>query len=285
MSFTNKKPCVNNDKFSFSGKECSPLGKGYSADAEQIGTILEGRDQSMWMVGIKNGVKVWNRVPTDLASEAESVAKFPSPVSSPKKDKGALPKKKTPVKPKVTTKVSESEASDDEVEEKPKKTSVLSISKKVQIIDEDEDEDEDEDKDQNKEDEAKKVKKADSDKEKEENVDEDESEPEPEPEKISKPPTKKEPKAKGKPGPKKKIKEESETDTKKKTPNAPQAEKKGTKTDFNYFMSYQIEIFKNENPGMAHSEVFSKVATQWKKIPEDEKKTILEKAKAKVDNK
>ena len=275
MSLTNKKPCVNNSKFTYSGKECSPLGKGYSADAEQIGTILEGRDSSMWMVGIKNGVKVWNRVPTDLASEAESVAKSPSPVSSPKKDKTASPKKKTQPKSKLKTKVSESETSDDEIEDKVKKTSTPTptptvTGRKVQIIDENDEEIETETK-------------------------ADEEEVEPEPVKLSKPPAKNsnsvknkkteethedKPEVKSKPGRMKKITDDSNV-TEVKAPKA----SKGTKTDFNYFMSYQIEIFKNENPGMAHSEVFSKVATQWKKIPEDEKKAILEKAKAKVDNK
>jgi hypothetical protein len=81
-----KKPCVNNTEFSFSGKECSPLGKGYTADAEQVGTIMEGRDTTMWMVGIKNGVKVWNRVPTDLANEDLSSADvFVQSIPSPKR--------------------------------------------------------------------------------------------------------------------------------------------------------------------------------------------------------
>jgi hypothetical protein len=65
-----KKQCKNDPTFSFTGKESSPLGLGYSASAEQVGHIMEGRDQTMWMVGMKNGVKVWNRVPTEIAAAA-----------------------------------------------------------------------------------------------------------------------------------------------------------------------------------------------------------------------
>lgn len=115
-----KKPCVNNSNFSYSGKECSPLGKGYTADAEQVGTIMEGRDNTMWMVGIKNGVKVWNRVPTDLANETESivnqeVSKNQENQPSPKKEKVVAVKKKAAAKKtekkKPTVQVSESEES------------------------------------------------------------------------------------------------------------------------------------------------------------------------------
>jgi len=64
-----KKQCINNPNYTFSGKESSPLGIGYVAEAEQTGKVMEGRDKTMWMVGMKNGVKVWNRVPTELAKE------------------------------------------------------------------------------------------------------------------------------------------------------------------------------------------------------------------------
>jgi len=119
-----KKPCVNNNNFSYSGKECSPLGKGYTADAEQVGTIMEGRDTTMWMVGIKNGVKVWNRVPTDLAKDTAEIAN-PSKdkeevLPSPKKEPVVATKKKTPAKKaekKPVVQVSESEDEPDEVKD------------------------------------------------------------------------------------------------------------------------------------------------------------------------
>lgn len=61
-----KKPCLNDPAFSYSGKESSPLGLGYCASSEQVGTMMKGKDTTMWMVGIKNGVKVWNRVPSEI---------------------------------------------------------------------------------------------------------------------------------------------------------------------------------------------------------------------------
>jgi len=274
MPVVNKKPCVNNSNFSFSGKECSPLGKGYSADAEQIGTIMEGRDGSMWMIGIKNGVKVWNRVPTDLASEAEAVSK--SPVASPKKQQN--PVKRKPSKSKVDTKVSESESSEDDDEKKTdeKKQDIQPAPKptgrKVEIMDADDDDDD-------------------------EDEDEVEKSPPPSPPaqpspSAAKPPTRKY---------NKKTKPAAETtavdDAKKskgtaKAADAPAAEPKGVKakddgkkakrapTDFNIFMSYQLKVLTKENPELPHTEKFSRISIQWKQISEDERKAILEKAKA-----
>jgi hypothetical protein len=63
-----KKTCKNHDSYTYSGKEMSPLGLGYTAEAEEVGTVMEGRDKTMWMVGIKNGVRVWIRVPTQVAA-------------------------------------------------------------------------------------------------------------------------------------------------------------------------------------------------------------------------
>ena len=51
-------------------------------------------------------------------------------------------------------------------------------------------------------------------------------------------------------------------------------------TDFNLFMKYQLEVLGKENPEMKHKDKFSKAAAQWKELDEDEKKTILVKAKA-----
>ena len=64
-----KKPCVNNPNYTYSGKEATPLGLGYVAESEQVGHMMEGRDKTMWIVGIKNGAKVWNRIPTELTKE------------------------------------------------------------------------------------------------------------------------------------------------------------------------------------------------------------------------
>ena len=221
-----KKPCINNAQFSYSGKELSPLGNGYSADAEQVGTIMEGRDKSMWMIGIKNGVKVWNRVPTDLSKDPAILADLTPPDMKAKEEvikKKAAPKKKaTTKKVAVTTAVSESEVeADGDAEDKDTPAPKDDKKKKVKAPAK-----------------AKKTKKGD-----EANADEG---------------------------------EEAKT-------AVPVKEKaKRQPTDFNNFMSYQIKIIGEENPGMTHKEKFAKVASLWKSLGDDERKAILEKAKKKT---
>ena len=54
--------CKNNPKKTYTGKENTPLGKGYSADKEKVGTEMKGRDRSLYVVvKIKNG-KRWQKV-------------------------------------------------------------------------------------------------------------------------------------------------------------------------------------------------------------------------------
>ena len=64
-----KKPCLNSSEWTYTGKEVSPTGLGYAPDGETAGTQMKGRDETMWVVGHKNGVKVWNRIPTVLVKE------------------------------------------------------------------------------------------------------------------------------------------------------------------------------------------------------------------------
>lgn len=89
-----KKPCKNNPAYTFSGKESSPLGLGYTAESEQVGCTMEGRDKTMWMVGIKNGVKVWNRIPTYVVN-GTATAEPVTPVKTEVKEEivPAAPKK------------------------------------------------------------------------------------------------------------------------------------------------------------------------------------------------
>ena len=63
----NSKPCKNDQAHKFTGKENSPKGIGYCANAESIGTLMEGRDKKLWMVTLKNGVKQWSLVPESLS--------------------------------------------------------------------------------------------------------------------------------------------------------------------------------------------------------------------------
>jgi hypothetical protein len=279
-----KKSCVNNTEFSYSGKECSPLGKGYAADAEQVGTIMEGRDSTMWMVGIKNGVKVWNRVPTDLANDIAVVGDLqkPSGPSEAKAPTAAAKKKaaaaaKKAVKKEPVSLVSESE-------DEPDKSATTPLS---DIKEESSPAPETAEPVKEKKKAAATKKKAEAAAPKivvvaEEDVEITEEKAE----------VKAEEKAEEKAeAPKKKV-------TKKKVVTEPEgaeekaeiapavkekaAAPKATRapTDFNLFMKYQLEVLGKENPEMKHKDKFSKAAAQWKELGEDEKKAILVKAKA-----
>ncbi len=84
---TLKKRCENSDEYTYTGKESSPLGLGYTAFVCDLGTKRVGRDGTMWMVSIKNDVKVWVRIPTSFAEEAASdqTTEVKGTTSTPKK--------------------------------------------------------------------------------------------------------------------------------------------------------------------------------------------------------
>lgn len=65
-----KKQCSNHPKYVYSGKESSPLGLGLAAEPLVLGTIMEGRDKTNWIVTLKNSIKVWSRV-TRLSEPAK----------------------------------------------------------------------------------------------------------------------------------------------------------------------------------------------------------------------
>lgn len=74
-----RKPCHNDNnadesrRITYSGEESSPLGLGY-APLYEVGTRMLGKDETMWQVAIKNDVKVWARVPTEMAKGDPDVA-------------------------------------------------------------------------------------------------------------------------------------------------------------------------------------------------------------------
>ena len=57
-----KMNCKNNESFQYSGKEMSPLGLGYCADAENLGKEMVGKDGNLWVVRAPKGIKLWARV-------------------------------------------------------------------------------------------------------------------------------------------------------------------------------------------------------------------------------
>jgi len=56
-----RKPCTNVSTSTYSGKEQSPLRFGLSAEGYDLNTILQGHDNMMWIVKMKNNRKVWVR--------------------------------------------------------------------------------------------------------------------------------------------------------------------------------------------------------------------------------
>jgi len=55
----NNHQCLNISTETYTGKEKSPKGYGYSAIAYEIGFEKEGLDKQIWSVQMKNGKKVW----------------------------------------------------------------------------------------------------------------------------------------------------------------------------------------------------------------------------------
>lgn len=126
-----KKRCVNSEEFTYTGKESSPLGIGYSSMACDLGTKMMGRDQTMWMVSMKNNIKVWVRIPTSFAEEASTSTpctpvkkratkkKDEEPTLQPEKvEETVVP---TPTKKKAITKKPKDEVKEDPPTPTPKK--------------------------------------------------------------------------------------------------------------------------------------------------------------------
>lgn len=126
MPVTRKK-CVNDEQFTYTGKEASPMGLGHTAHKYVVGDRMKGRDNTMWMVAKKNDVNVWVRVPTDSDALVKETPIIPvvaevldtepddTPVAPTKKTKKTVAKK-APSPP-----VIEEEPSVEVVEETPVK--------------------------------------------------------------------------------------------------------------------------------------------------------------------
>ena len=128
--------CKNSPKTNYTGKEMSPLGLGFCADAEKVGVKMTGRDEKDWIVGLTKGMKVWIRAP----KETKAPAPVPEPVeegdsveeeSDTEKDieeeapATPPPVKKTKAKPKPKAKdesVDETDSTDEEKSPPSKKT-------------------------------------------------------------------------------------------------------------------------------------------------------------------
>ena len=142
-----KMSCKNDAKYMYTGKEMSPMGLGYCADAEMVGKKMAGRDGKDWIVGTKNGVKIWQRAPDaplvreepvmqvkaepTLVSDSESEKDDVSDVESEKTPKNkpievkpqpSTPKKRgRPAAKKEEVKPNDKEVKADDKEAKPKR--------------------------------------------------------------------------------------------------------------------------------------------------------------------
>ena len=106
-----KMTCKNSPKDFYTGKEKSPLGKGFCADAEKVGVKMTGSDDKEWVVGLNKGKKLWIRAPEEKVKEPEPEPSDASDNDSDKdndsdNDDGDSDKEETPPpKPKAKAKV------------------------------------------------------------------------------------------------------------------------------------------------------------------------------------
>jgi hypothetical protein len=308
-----KKPCINDATFTYTGKEMSPLGLGYCATAEKVGHFMKGKDGTMWMVGMKNGVKVWNRVPNELANEVnaplqkdepilheeahEDEAGPSVPVEAPKKK--AAPKKKTPEPTEVVAKKKAAPKKKEVAEEpvevtqeepvapKPKKKAAPKkkavAEEPVAVVEEPVEVAEAPAAAVEEEPVAPKPKKKAAAKKKavvEEAVEEVVVAVEEAVAAVEEPA----PKPKKKAAPRKKSvtpKPESEVGDEEDATSVGKKEKKTRKpTDFNLFMKYRMMHMSKD---IKHQEKFKLAANEWKELDVDAKKEIMEKVHIELD--
>lgn len=242
-----KQPCKNHPSFTFSGKESSPLGLGYSAEAEDPGTVMEGRDKTMWMVGIRNGVKIWNRVPSQIVATVvkpmakEEVVIAPVETKEPQPPEVVAPKKRAPPKKKQPVEAAPVQVPEPVPEVAVPKKRAPPKKKAVVIVEE----------------------------------------PEPQPEPVEQE-VKVEEKAtekKVKKAPKKKQPVEPEEGEKEK-----EKDKKKVPNNFNIYMSYRTDQLKREDPSLDHKQRFQQASKEWKQLDDERKKQLVEEALAWKDN-
>lgn len=110
------KVCLNHVAYNYTGKESTPQGLGYCAEAEDIGKVMMGRDKHMWTVGIKNSMKVWVRIPDQMVARKEIAPMAAKDKVDEKEDK-ADEKEKKPVADDKEIEVDNEDAEEKETEE------------------------------------------------------------------------------------------------------------------------------------------------------------------------
>ena len=266
----NKIDCVNNTdeiKYSYTGKEKTPLGRGFSAAAEKIGTIMKGADGTNWICIVKNRLHVWGRAPTEMLEKQEPVIKSSNnaqkniETEAEKPKKSAAKKKTEVVKPVEVEEVVEAEPVK---EEKPKKTAAKKNTEIVKPVVEVEPVKEDEPVKEVEPVKEEKPKKSAAKKKTEvvKPVVKAELVKETQPVKEEKP---------------KKTAAKKKTEVVKPVETEPEVKKPKKYTDYNYFMKYQM---KHGNYGdIKHTERLAKIASEWKSFDETKKKEIIDASK------
>jgi hypothetical protein len=54
--------CINDINKKCTGRENTPLGLGYSSSGEEIGTIMKGKDDNLYIVKNTKKGKRWNKI-------------------------------------------------------------------------------------------------------------------------------------------------------------------------------------------------------------------------------
>lgn len=90
-----RKVCTNIQTATYSGRECSPLHFGLSAEGYDIGTVMDGFDKVKWCVRVKNNRRVWVRYTTDMKKMTyeEPIGASTDPVEETKEECVELVKK------------------------------------------------------------------------------------------------------------------------------------------------------------------------------------------------
>lgn len=253
-----KKVCKNNPKYFYTGKESSPLGLGYCALSENVGTKRIGNDDTQWIVGMKNGMRVWVRCPTELSKESPVIEKPTKIVieDDSEDEEEAVPP--PPVKKALPESSSESESEDEKPPPPPVKKAPV---KKAPV---------------------KKAPPPESSSESESEEEAANPPPAPPPKKA---PVKKAPPKKA-PPPESSSESESEEEEQpppKKAPVKKEDEKKApvkrAQTDYNIYMAWKVAELGKEEPKMTHKEKFAMAAKEWKNLG-DKKEEQMEKARA-----
>ena len=126
--------CKNDAKYMYTGKEMSPMGLGYCAEAEMVGKKMMGRDGKDWIVGTKNGVKIWQRAPDAPLVREEPVMKKQEITaisdSDSENDSEEVKPEDNEVKPdSEEVKPEDNEVKPDDEEVKPKKEKKVAVRK------------------------------------------------------------------------------------------------------------------------------------------------------------